>query len=174
MVRGHGSNKPNVFFIADVPVGEDLKVDYALTGYSGDLLRSYCREQKLNLDEFYRTLLIKEEYKAPSSKGKSKSDRDEVSSKNDKIIEKYAPILIDEINTLKPNLLIPLGELSFNYLTNLHNIRKFRGSVLPAAGTFQLTYQPKVLPMLGPNPYLNQEYRLRPITRIDFSKIARN
>lgn len=158
--QGHGNSRPNVFFIADNPVGEDLKSGYALTGYSGDLLRQFLKEQGLNLDDCYRTCLIKEEFK----------DKEDPT----KLIERYAPILIDEINTLAPNLLIPLGELSFNYLTGMKGIRKFRGSVLPAAGTFSLIKQTKILPILGPHPYLNQEYRLRPITRIDFSKIARN
>jgi uracil-DNA glycosylase family 4 len=159
IVRGHGSSKPNVFFIADSPHGEDLRTDYALTGYAGDLLRQYCKEQQLNLDEFYRTCLIKEKCKSEEPTA---------------LIEKYSPILIDEINTIAPNLLIPLGELSFNYLTQLRGIRKFRGSVLPAAGPFVFNKTTKILPILGPHPYLIQEYRLRPITRIDFSKIARN
>ena len=89
-------------------------------------------------------------------------------------ITKFSPLLIDEINTLQPNLLIPLGEASFHFFTNLTNIRKFRGSILPASGDFQIQKQLKVLPILGPHPYLDQEYKLRPITRIDFSKIALN
>lgn len=164
MIRGHGSSHPNVFFVADSPHGEDLKNDYALTGYTGDTLRSFCKEQNLVLDDFYRTCLIKEEL--------PKILTDEVTKQH---LDKYGPILIDEINTLNPNLIIPLGELSFNYFTGLRNIRKFRGSVLPAVNTFRFVNQNlKILPILGPYPYLNQEYRLRPISRIDFSKIARN
>ena len=177
MVRGHGSSKPNVFFIGDSARGEDLKTDYALTGYTGDLLRGFCKEQGLHLDDCYRTLLVKEEFKATTNGNKvSKREAKEIEEIQFRaLIDKYSPYLIDEINTLQPNLLIPLGEASFNYFTQLRGIRKFRGSVLPVAGTFQLNKpNTKVLPILGPYPYLNQDYRLRPITRIDFSKIARN
>ncbi len=176
MVRGHGSSSPKVFFIADVPYGEDFKTDYALTGYGGDLLRGYCKEQGIWLDEHYRTCLIKDDFKPTVLKKGKKAEKEEAELETDKKIQQYAPILYNEIDTLKPNLLVTLGELSFRHFTNLRGIRKFRGSVLPVSGQFQLERAPalKVLPILGPHPYLNQEWRLRPITRIDFSKIARN
>jgi hypothetical protein len=82
--------------------------------------------------------------------------------------------LVNEIKELQPNLLIPLGELSFTYLTGLSDIRKFRGSVLPLDGTFDIEKPPKVLPILGPYPYLYNEYKLRFITRVDFQKIPHN
>lgn len=166
MVRGFGNSKPTAFFIADAPRGDDLKTDYSLTGYAGNILRDYCKEQRLNLEDFWRTCLIKED--VPKEKEK---DESYLQAK----IESYKSILLGEIETLKPNLLIPLGELSFNFLTNLHNIRKFRGSVLPISGSFhQLNPNLKVLPILGPYPYLIKEYRLRPITRIDFAKIPKH
>src|ERR1035437_2145095 len=167
MIQGHGSSKPAVFFIADSPHGEDFKSNYALSGYSGDLLATYCKEQNLNLHDFYRTCLIKEEYN-------DKNDDKEKASFQ-KLLATYAPIFTNEVNSLLPNLLIPLGEQSFNFLTGLTNIRKFRGSVLPLSGNFEIqrSGQVKVLPILGPYPYLNQEYKLRVITRIDFAKIPR-
>lgn len=167
MVRGHGSSTPKVFFIADTPHGEDFKTDYALTGYAGDLLRGYCNEQGIHLDEHYRTCLIKDDFKIAK-------DTDEKAIQ-DKIAQ-FSSILLQEIDELKPNLLVPLGENGFKFFTNLNSIRKFRGSVLPVSGNFQLqrAEKLKVLPILGPYPYLSQEYRLRPITRIDFSKIPRN
>ncbi len=164
MIRGHGNSKPAVFFIGDSPFGEDLKTDYALMGYAGNVIRDFCKEQSINLDDHYRTLLIKE----PLAKELNVED-------TRKLIDHYAPILINEINTLQPNLLVPLGELAFNYFTNLNNIRKFRGSVLPVSGSFTINKANlKVLPILGPYPYLNQDYKLRVISRIDFSKIPKN
>jgi len=154
--------KPPAIFIADAAAGEDLKTDYAITGYAGNLLRDYCREQGLHLDDFYRTCLIKEELPKVTSEEQTQA-----------LITRYSDILIDEVNTLNPNLLIPLNELSFQYLTNLKSIRKFRGSVLPICGGFAKSTL-KVLPILGPVPFLTNEYRLRPITRIDFAKIAKN
>ena len=166
LTQGHGNSRPAVFFIADSPHGEDLKSGYALTGYAESLLRQYCKEQGLFLEDFYRTCLVKEQL--PEDKTKDKEP-------TKKLVEFYKDILIDEINTLSPNLLIPMGELSFNFFTGLNGIRKFRGSVLPVSGGFTLQKPNiKILPILGPHPYLNQEYKLRVISRIDFGKIAKN
>ena len=167
MIKSHGSSRPTAFFIGDSPHGDDLKTGFALVGHDGNVLRDFCKEVNLDLDKFWRSCLIKEEFKEPDDKEK----RIEATKK---ALDQYGPILIEEINDLKPNLLIPLGEISFNYLTNLRSIRKFRGSILPPSGQFALAQENlKVLPILGPYPYLNQEYRLRVISRIDFTKIPK-
>ncbi len=168
MIKSHGHANPSAFFISDHPVGQDIDTGYALTGYSGNILRDFCTEQSLNLDDFWRSCLVKEAL--PKDLKDDKREQEHIR----KLIDLYGPLLIEEINDLKPNLLIPLGEWSFNFLTNLTSIRKFRGSILPPAGSFAVNQENlKVLPILGPYPYLNQEYRLRVITRIDFTKIRK-
>lgn len=177
MIIGHGSANPKAMFIADSPAGEDYKTNKALTGYSETTLVEFLKEQRLSLGEMYRTCLWKEKLELP----KVKKEYDEFYRKtlfeND---SNYYKILIEEINDLKPCLLIPLGELSFRYLTSHKGIRKFRGSILSSTyfdpmGRKLATgdIRTKVLPILGPNPYLNQEYWLRFITRIDFRKIPK-
>lgn len=170
MVRGHGSNNPKVFFIADFPHGEDLKTEYALTGYAGNVLRDFCKEQGIYLEENYRTCLVKNPVDKNIQDGEVEGADETIKG----LIETFSPIIINEINTFKPNLLVTLGERSFNYFTGLSGIRKFRGSVLPVSGNFHIEKQLKVLPILGPIPYLTQEYKLRHISRIDFAKIPRN
>lgn len=158
-------------FVADGAVGEDLRSNYALSGYASTLLQQYCREIGMHVDNFWRTCLVKEEL----TKKPIKIDMKDYISGNLKQVERYAPILINEINELSPNLIIPLGELSFNFLTSLQGIRKFRGSVLPPRGNFSISKEnTKVLPILGPYPYLYNEHRMRFITRVDFQKIPRN
>lgn len=161
MIKSHGSSNPAAFFIADGPHGKDLDTGYALTGSGEFTIRQFCAEQGFNIEDFWRSCLIKEELPT--------GDEDTI-----KLVERYSPILVDEINDLKPFLLIPLGELSFHFLTNLNNIRKFRGSVLPTNGNFQLAEpHTKVLPILGPYPFLQKEYQLRFVSRIDFGKIRK-
>jgi uracil-DNA glycosylase family 4 len=166
MIKSHGNSTPRAFFIADYPENKDFQTGYALTGYGGELLRKFCNEQNLDLDNFWRSCLIKEQ-----PPDKSLPDKEFEEALNEQKA-RYGHILIDEINELKPNLLIPLGEWSFNYITNLRSIRKFRGSVLAPSGEFNLAQENlKVLPILGPYPYLYQEYNLRFVSRIDFGKI---
>lgn len=167
MIKSHGSVRPKAFFIADSPTAKDFTTEYVLTGYSGDILRGFCQESGLSLDEFWRTSLIKEELPKEDDKEQTKTRR---------LVKQYSNLLIDEINDLKPNLLIPLGELSFNFFTGLNGIRKFRGSVLPVSGDFdnlQSAESLKILPILGP-AIVSKEYHLRVISRIDFSKIEKH
>lgn len=159
MIKSHGSPHPSAFFIADGPFNRDNETGYAITGYGESEIRKLCAEQGFDLNQFWRSCLVKEELpQEPEAVAE--------------LVEKYGPLLIQEINDLKPYLLIPLGELSFHYLTGLTSIRKFRGSILAPNGNFQLAaLNTKVLPILGPYPFLNKEHNLRFVSRIDFGKI---
>lgn len=166
MIQASGSATPSIFFIADAPHGADLQQGYCLSGNSGLVIKDFCKGPQINYEDTWRTALIKEALPKEDDKENSETQR---------LIGQYGPLLIQEINDLKPQLLIPLNEYSFNYLTGLNGIRKFRGSVLPPSGTFQFARpNTKVLPILGPHPYLNQEYKLRVISRIDFAKIPKH
>jgi DNA polymerase I-like protein with 3'-5' exonuclease and polymerase domains len=170
MIQAWGSTKPVAFLIADKPHGEDLRSNYALTGYQETMLKQFCLEAKLNLSDFWRTCLIKDEIKEDFSTPKEAEAGAKFLSAN----PQYTKLLIDEINVLNPFLLIPLGELSFHLLTGLTGIRKFRGSVLPINGVQGLSVSPpKVMPILGPAPYLNEDYKMRLITQVDFKKIPK-
>lgn len=168
MLQGHGSSKPIGFFIADSAKGKDLESNYALTGYQETVLNNFCKEQGMHLGDFYRTALIKQE------EVKEKDDKKEYDLKNKNLIGIYAPILLEEINTLQPPLLIPLDEYSFNHLTGLNGITKFRGSALPPRQDLGVNYPVKILPTLAPDPYLYQDYKMKHIVRIDFSKIRKH
>ncbi len=114
------------------------------------------------LSDAWKTMLIKDRINASS-----------VDTYKQRVPE-FEQFLLDEITTIKPKLLIPMGEVSFRWLTGLENIRKFRGSVLLTRGDLLApAAQIKVLPILGPNPYLNQAFDLRWVTQIDCAKIPR-
>lgn len=171
MISGHGSSKPKAIFIVDVPTADDLKFGRAITGYTEKLIHEFLGEQNLNPKDFYYTSLIKEKIVIPEKKKDVEKLYASLLSEEG---YSFSNILSNEITQLEPNLLIPLGELGFRYCTNLTGVRKYRGSVL--LSTFRSTDSNrkfKVLPILGPNPYLNQEYKLRFVTRIDFAKIPK-
>src|SRR6266404_1095523 len=124
-VLGHGSSTPDVFLISDAAFGDDMSSGYALSGYQEAVLRELCNENELNLKDMYRTCLIKDVLP-------HKEETKEAAAANHVVAKASIPILRDEIINLNPFLLVPLGELSFSTLTSIHNIRKFRGSVLLA------------------------------------------
>lgn len=163
MIQGHGSSNPDVILVADAAHGEDLTTGYALTGYQESILREMCNATGQNLGTFYRTCLIKDEL--------PKTEDEAILAA---AVRRFSPLLIDEIKTLRPFLVVPLGELSFQHLSSLRSIRKFRGSVMYADGSFGFERPQKIMPILGPYPFLTQEYRLKYITRIDFGKIPKH
>lgn len=146
--------------IGDGGTADDEASNYALTGSNEVVLKQIMGQTKVN--ETYRTLLVKERVNLLDA-----------ASYKDKV-QLYEEILKDEIKQLNPNLLIPLGEVGFNYLTGLNGIRKFRGSILTSNFVGQNGTVVKVLPILGPQPYLNQNYADRWVSRIDFAKAPRH
>ena len=161
-------------FVADSPQGEDLKTKYALSGYKESLLKDFAKNANLQFNEFYLTCLAKDELPPFEREGKKKPTEAEVAKWYlDKLDPRYATILKDEINTLRPNLVIPLGEMGFQFLSGMGGIRKFRGSILKLNPSLGIEKYTKILPILGPYPYLNTEYKLKFITQIDFNKISK-
>lgn len=162
MISGHGSSTAPFVLIADAASKNDVDTNYALTGHAEILLRQIL-PQHINLDIGYRTALIKEY--ADQTKP--------VETYQDKFTQQYKDIILNEISTINPFLLIPLGELSFKYLSGLEGIRKYRGSLLLTDGSVGLSNPTKLLPILGPAPYIQQDHKNFFISRIDFDKIGK-
>src|SRR5271154_1103344 len=133
--------------IADGATDEDVTSGYAISGYQESVLSRFVRENGIKWEECYRTALIKERIKLVDPKVNSGM-----------VTEEYKSILSNEIRTVNPNIIVPLSELSFNFVSNLSSIYKFRGSILPAVPILSTTA--KVIPVLGVYPYINQDYKL--------------
>lgn len=163
-VSGHGNTNALAFLIADGAAEGDVTNGLALCGDQERKLKSYASANNIDWSQFWLTALIKEKINL------KKPDENK-----SLVTDEYKKILLGEINEIKPNVLIPLSELSFNFLTGLTGIRKFRGSVLSASGNLNLSNPAvRIIPALGPNPYLYEDPKMEFITRLDFSKIARN
>lgn len=175
MISGHGSSNPEVMLVADHAQGDDLTTRYALSGYKEQLIRSFCAKAKINFNDLYLTTLIKEDL--PKMEGIKKSifnnEAEYAKVFIDKVVPNYLPILQSEISTLRPNLIVPLGEISFQVLSGISSIRKFRGSVLRLNPLLGIERYTKILPILGPYPYLYTDPRQKFISQLDFSKIPR-
>lgn len=165
LTRGHGSDSAQIMFVADGASSEDISSGYAITGLAEDYYRGYSKDNSIAFDSCWRTALIKErinlskpDFNRPLLEGEAG--------------EQYKEILRGEIQAIRPNVIVPLAELSFNFLTGLSGIRKFRGSVLPLK--YGICESPiRVLPILGVHPYLNEDVKMKFITRADFAKLAK-
>jgi uracil-DNA glycosylase len=147
--------------IGDGGTDEDINTGYALSGSVERTLRGFCNDNKLKYDEFYKTLLIKE-----------RTNQKKWEANVELLTDQYKEILLGEIRTIRPNIIVPIGELAFRFSTGLEGIRKFRGSIIPSR-TDLVETSLRTIPILGPNPYINEDYKLNFIARLDFSKIAK-
>ena len=162
MIRGHGNDSALVMLITDVASEHDVNAGYALTGYDETVLRRCFSASGLHFDEMWKTALIKE-------RGNLKKPYENKSL----LTDEYRGILANEIKTIRPNVICPLSELAFNYVTGLNGIRKYRGSVLPTLRFVSDKFQ-RAIPILGVNPYINEDPKQEIIARIDARKILRN
>lgn len=162
MVSGHGYSSAKIMLIADGCTVEDVSKGKAITGYNEQIIRELCNKNHLNFNEFWKTALIKE-----------KVNLIKPEANEEMVSEGYKMILTNEINEIQPNVIVPLSELSFRFVTGLKSIYKFRGSVLPT-GNSNFKKQTRVIPVLGPNPYINSDYSTFYISQLDFGKVAKN
>lgn len=161
MIIGHGYDSARVMLVADTGSEEDVALNQAITGYASSTLSNLYKSVGIHDNDIYRTLYIKE-------RGNQQKWEENIPL----ISNTYKNILVDEIRRIQPNIIVPLGELSFNFLTRQKGIYKFRGSILPCLST--IAQKPtRVIPILGPSPYLNQDHKLYFISRLDFSKVAK-
>lgn len=163
-IVGHGNTAARIMLIADGATDGDMRSGYALSGDRERKFRSFAKDAGFAWEELWVTALIKEKINLKDPKANTKL-----------LTQYYKDILLGEINEIRPNILVPLSELAFHYLTGLHGIRKFRGSLLSASPVLPLFRRDvRVLPTLGPDPYLYEDAKLDFITRLDFTKVRRH
>jgi len=162
MISGHGNTQAKVVIVGDGGSQSDVTQEYALTGYVESTLRDLVKANHLHLDELYRTVLIKE-----------KTHQLDWEENISLLSEQYKEILKNELSQIQPNVVVPIGELAFQYVSGLQGITKFRGSILE--GRKELIGKPfRVIPVLGPSPYIQLDEKQRIISRLDFSKVYSN
>lgn len=162
MIIGSGYSAAKVMFVGDVGSEADALSGRALSSTTdSSFIEGNCRSAKINLGEVYRTLFIKE-----------RGNLTDPESNEKLITPEYKEILRQEIDTLQPNIIVPLSELGFKFISGIKGgIRKYRGSVLPTQAGNRIV---RCIPVLGPNPYINLDPRMAFISRLDFQKIAKN
>lgn len=163
LVSGHGYEDAKVMLIADGATDDDLSFGLSMSGNMERKLKTLLPPE-IGLNLIWRTALIKDRINLKKPDANRELLNDE-----------YRKLLLYEINTIKPNVLVPLSELGFNFLTGLNGIRKFRGSVLSARPDLELFRSTvRVIPTLGPHPYLYEDPKWEFITQLDFQRVVAN
>lgn len=166
LVRGTGPDSSNLMIVADYPHKDDISQGFALSGKPGWLVEQLLRSYKIRLDNTYRTLLFKTAIDEKELKNRRSRYKyiEELLRSSDSI-----EILRNEIEAIRPNVILALGEAALFALANEKGIDNFRGSILPISPLFLKDSNIKVVPTFHPRQVW-ERYEMLPIVRLDYGK----
>lgn len=138
-VPGYGSPSAKLIICAEAPGKHEDENPHLgpLTGPSGHLLDELLITAGINRSECYLTNVIK--FRPPNNDLKRLSEIGIT-------LGSQIPQLLSEIEAIKPNAILALGNLSLETLTGKSGITNYRGSILE----FKDRIYPKVIPTLHP------------------------
>lgn len=134
VVMGKGSISKKIMFIGEGPGADEDRLGEPFVGKAGQLLNRIFQAVGIKRDEVYITNIVK--CRPPYNRAPSKSEAD-----------CCAPILIAEINLIKPKVIVPLGSVSLKYLVDEQaSITRMRGKWIKRGSLYLLpTFHPSYL-----------------------------
>lgn len=152
IVRAHGPANANVAVISDYPDNKELLSGEVLAGYAQYYIKNIFEDTGVRPNDIYYTSIIKDRITAPP---KGTNPLAHIEKTRD--IRPDIKLLVDEIRAIKPNVIVPLGEVALRVVTGNDNVRKLAGSILRVGSGFAVSNYIKVIPMLHPRD-LRKEY----------------
>lgn len=162
LIPGYGPSISPLMIVAEAPGEWEEMKGIPLIGPTGEEVASLCNENGFSLDSCYRTNVVK--VRPPDNK---LFRLRELGLK----VADFEELLWNEVNAIKPNAILALGELALNTLTGKKKITNWRGSILESLQGF-----PKVIPTIHPAAYLKRRgegsfpYGTRAYISNDFSR----
>lgn len=171
-ISSSGPRNASIVVIGEAPGADEVREGLPFVGYSGKLLRECLGAAGIDPESVFFTNLCR--YRPPANELRAFHDRKGVP--NDKIIQGLT-LLKADLDAIKPNLVIALGNYPLHYLTGRGNwkpdsgytgISNYRGYVLDgraiAAGL-------KVLPTYHPAA-ATRDYSLKHLIQFDLGRAA--
>lgn len=146
MIVSNGPDAAEIMFIADYCLREDAVHGYALSGSQEKTLGGFIKKARFSLNQCYRTAYIKDtlEYDGKNKKQKFLAIKKAFDNATMQGVS-YEEILKNEIYTIRPNVIVPLGDLSLKFITGYSPISAYRGSVLPLNPLIQTNVTEKTI-----------------------------
>jgi uracil-DNA glycosylase family 4 len=140
-----------IMLIGEAPGEQEEKEGIPFVGASGRALDGMLEEVGIRRSACYITNLIKHR---PTNNTFSSVPKEDLS--------KYKAELLEEISIVRPNVIVTLGEHSFNAVTGYKGITSWRGSIIG-------TTLGKVIPVIHPSAIL-REWKYRPMSVCDLRR----
>lgn len=177
IVKGNGPDNASIMVVMDYPSKEEWQKKQAGVGSTGRLISQYFSDNGWDFSRVFKTCYLKQEFHLPKSK---KAQEDAVREAHESIAPlKWGQILAEEIATVRPNVIVPVGELSTQYVSGRKPVGKLRGSVLPVseqlkldAGSLTICPYIRVIPVIHPRDIF-QNWTHNIYTQLDYAKIVK-
>jgi|ERR1039458_3467013 DNA polymerase len=142
-VPAEGPSNAKLAIVGEAPGGEEERLGRPFVGSTGRIVDDTLISLGLSRSEVYLTNVVKirppgNNIEALHILGKSIND--------------FIPQLQAELEALKPNAILALGNTALTALTGYHGIEKYRGSILPCS-----LVSNKVIPTIHPAALLHAE-----------------
>lgn len=122
-VPGYGSASARLAIVGEAPGKEEELALRPFVGQSGKMVRETIQNAGINPEEVYFTNVVK--VRPPGNKIEA---LDTLQLK----IEDFLPHLWNELDVLRPNCILAIGNTALKHLTGYDGIQKYRGSILQA------------------------------------------
>jgi DNA polymerase len=129
IVLGHGNKHAKIMLIGEAPGRQEIRQGRPFVGLAGKWLDKILKKNKIDRNKLYITNLIK--VKLPNNRKPAEKE-----------IKKWLPILKKEIKTIKPKIIVLLGDQVTQAFFH-EPIKKIRGQLIKSEKTSYLaTYHP--------------------------------
>jgi uracil-DNA glycosylase family 4 len=147
--------------VGESPGKEENDTGIPFTGSSGHLLTQLLTQAGIERGECYLTTVVK--YKPPNNQ---LSRLGEIGCS----LSESSAELREEIASLDPFIIVPLGEIALEAITGLHGIAKWRGSIVRSLPSIKGGV--KCIPTFHPS-YILKMYRASALVLFDLDKIKK-
>lgn len=145
LLPGSGYDQADLMVVADYARKADESNNECLSGFYRRKVADYLAQSNFKIDQVYCTCVIKA-YEKGLGVGTWGQDKKLLALfyETHGLSEDYfLNELIQEINTIKPSVIIAMGEYALQVLTGRKGITNYRGSVLPPSDSLQFKLQLK-------------------------------
>ena len=172
-----GPSPARIMIVGEGPSEEDARKGAPFMGYSGKELSKMLQEAGIMQSQCFVTNVIRIPAPGNDPTAFIAMRQADVTKQHGLIRDKYClpPVwegiarLRQEIDMVRPNVIIALGNIALWALTGNWGITSWRGSILQTDLELTLDYKPKVIPAYHPSVIFRQ-WKWRPIAVHDLSR----
>lgn len=167
LLQSHGQSAANVMLVGDYPTAKEYEDGKALIGGSSDLLSRLLSSVGVSFQASWKTSFYKipiNGYASPNKKIQNEALKQVNNAAN------WHEIIEREIKSVRPNVIIALGELAMRGLTDQTKINLRAGSWYPLSPKFHIEEPMRVLPIVSPRD-IYADWKQFTLAKSDLSKI---